>query len=73
MVSPGGAEEPATNVARRAASVSHDGEAVYAAQLLAAIEMMAFVETNSGEHSSGLPDCAWSHPLNPLQASGLAR
>src|SRR5438045_7987721 len=43
MVAPG---DPAlaADLAQRAASVSHDGEAVYAAQLLAAMEAQAFVE-----------------------------
>ena len=45
MVSPGDPER-AADLARRAASVSHDGEAVYAAQLLAAMESLAFVESN---------------------------
>src|SRR5512133_787016 len=43
MVSPGDPER-AADLARRAASVSHDGEAVYASQLLAAMEALAFVE-----------------------------
>ncbi|MCC7358561.1 MAG: ADP-ribosylglycohydrolase family protein [Anaerolineales bacterium] len=43
MVAPGDPEF-AADLARRAASVSHDGEAVYAAQLLAAMEALAFVE-----------------------------
>lgn len=34
----------AADLARRAASVSHDGEAIYAAQVLAAMEAQAFVE-----------------------------
>jgi ADP-ribosylglycohydrolase len=43
MVAPG---QPAlaAELARRAASVSHDGEAVFAAQALAAMEAQAFVE-----------------------------
>ncbi len=43
MVAPG---DPAfaADLARRAASVSHDGEAVYGAQVLAAMESAAFVE-----------------------------
>ena len=43
MVAPG---DPAlaADLARRAASVSHDGEAIYAAQVLAAMEAQAFVE-----------------------------
>ncbi len=43
MVAPG---DPAfaADLARRAASVSHDGEAIYGAQVLAAMEAQAFVE-----------------------------
>ena len=43
MVCPGD-PEMAADLARRAASVSHDGEAVYGAQVLAAMEAQAFVE-----------------------------
>jgi ADP-ribosylglycohydrolase len=45
MVAPG---DPAlaADLARRAASVSHDGEAIYGAQVLAAMEAQAFVESN---------------------------
>jgi hypothetical protein len=43
MVAPGD-PELAASLARRAASVSHDGEAVYAAQVVAAMEAQAFVE-----------------------------
>jgi ADP-ribosylglycohydrolase len=43
MVSPGN-PELAADLARRAASVSHDGEAVYGAQVLAAMEAQAFIE-----------------------------
>jgi hypothetical protein len=43
MVAPGDPELAAA-LAGRAASVSHDGEAVYAAQALAAMEAQAFVE-----------------------------
>ena len=39
-----GDPELAANFARRAASVSHDGEAIYGAQILAAMEAQAFVE-----------------------------
>jgi ADP-ribosylglycohydrolase len=39
-----GDPELAADLARRAASVSHDGEAVYAAQVVAAMESEAFVE-----------------------------
>jgi ADP-ribosylglycohydrolase len=43
MTCPGDAER-AADLARRAASVSHDGEAVIAAQAVAALEAQAFVE-----------------------------
>jgi ADP-ribosylglycohydrolase len=43
MVAPGD-PELAADLARRAASVSHDGEAVYGAQVVAAMEALAFVE-----------------------------
>lgn len=45
MVAPG---DPAlaADLARRAASVSHDGEAIYGAQVLAAMESLAFVESD---------------------------
>jgi ADP-ribosylglycohydrolase len=45
MVAPGDPEF-AAELARRAASVSHDGEAVYGAQVLAAMEAQAFVESD---------------------------
>ena len=45
MVAPG-EPELAVDLARRAASVSHDGEAIYGAQVVAAMEAMAFVETD---------------------------
>jgi ADP-ribosylglycohydrolase len=45
MVCPGDPER-AVALAGRAASVSHDGEAVYAAQVVAAMEAMAFVEAD---------------------------
>jgi len=48
MVAPGDARL-ATTLARRAASVSHDGEAIYGAQVIAAIEAMAFVEKDLGK------------------------
>jgi ADP-ribosylglycohydrolase len=38
--------ELAADLARRAASVSHDGEAIYGAQVLAAMESQAFVESD---------------------------
>jgi ADP-ribosylglycohydrolase len=45
MVAPGDPEF-AADLARRAGSVSHDGEAVYGAQMVAAMEAQAFVETD---------------------------
>ncbi len=45
MVAPGD-PELAVDLARRAASVSHDGEAIYGAQVLAAMEAQAFVEAD---------------------------
>ncbi|MCS6776809.1 MAG: ADP-ribosylglycohydrolase family protein [Chloroherpetonaceae bacterium] len=42
MICPGDPER-AASFARRAASVSHDGEAIYAAQVIAAMEAQAFV------------------------------
>ncbi len=47
MVAPGDPEF-AADLARRAASVSHDGEAIYGAQVLAAMEAQAFVESDIG-------------------------
>lgn len=43
MVAPGD-PELAADLARRASSVSHDGEAIYGAQVVAAMEAQAFVE-----------------------------
>lgn len=43
MVAPGDPER-AADLARRAASVSHDGEAIYGAQVIAAMESLAFIE-----------------------------
>ncbi len=45
MVAPG-EPELAADFARRAGSVSHDGEAIYGAQVLAAMEAQAFVESD---------------------------
>jgi ADP-ribosylglycohydrolase len=56
MVAPGD-PELAADLARRAASVSHDGEAVYGAQVIAAMEAQAFVERDLGrllETAAGL-------------------
>ncbi len=47
MACPGDPER-AADLARRAASVSHGGEAVYAAQVVAAMEAQAFVEADLG-------------------------
>jgi ADP-ribosylglycohydrolase len=53
MVAPG---DPAlaADLARRASSVSHDGEAIYGAQVIAAMESQAFVERDLNK----LIDCA---------------
>ncbi|MEZ4635935.1 MAG: ADP-ribosylglycohydrolase family protein [Caldilineaceae bacterium] len=45
MIAPGD-PELAADLARRAASVSHDGEAIYGAQMVAAMEAQAFVEAD---------------------------
>jgi ADP-ribosylglycohydrolase len=45
MIVPGDPER-AADFARRAGSVSHDGEAIYGAQVVAAIEAQAFVESD---------------------------
>ena len=45
MVAPGDPEK-AIHYAKLAASVSHDGEAIYGAQVIAALESMAFVEND---------------------------
>ena len=45
MVAPGN-PDLAADLAGRAASVSHDGEAIYASQVLAAMEAQAFVESD---------------------------
>jgi len=45
MVAPGD-PELAAELARKAGSVSHDGEALYGAQVLAAMEALAFVESD---------------------------
>ena len=48
MVAPGD-PELAADLARRAASVSHDGEAIFGAQVVAAMEAQAFVESDIGK------------------------
>jgi ADP-ribosylglycohydrolase len=55
MVAPGD-PELAADLARRAGSVSHDGEAIYGAQVIAAMEAQAFVESDLNK----LIDCAVS-------------
>ncbi len=45
MISPGDPQQ-AADLARRAASVSHDGEAIYGAQVVAAMEAQAFAEAD---------------------------
>lgn len=55
MVAPGDPER-AADFARRAGSVSHDGEAIYGAQVLAAMEAQAFVESDINK----LIDCGLS-------------
>ncbi|MCB9430828.1 MAG: ADP-ribosylglycohydrolase family protein [Ardenticatenaceae bacterium] len=48
LVSPGDPER-AVDLARRSASVSHDGEAIYGAQVVAALVAAAFVEDEVGK------------------------
>ena len=55
MVAPGDPEF-AAELAKRASSVSHDGEAIYGAQVVAAMEAQAFVERDLDK----LIDCAVS-------------
>jgi ADP-ribosylglycohydrolase len=45
MINPGDPEK-AADFARRAASVSHDGEAIFGAQVIAAMEAQAFIESD---------------------------
>jgi len=45
LISPGD-PELAADLAKRGASVTHDGEAIYAAQVIAAMESYAFIESN---------------------------
>ncbi|MDQ3694574.1 MAG: ADP-ribosylglycohydrolase family protein [Chloroflexota bacterium] len=55
MIAPGD-PELAADLARRAGSVSHDGEAIYGAQVIAAMEAQAFVESDLNR----LLDCGLS-------------
>jgi ADP-ribosylglycohydrolase len=48
MICPGDPEK-AVFLAKKAASVSHDGEAIHGAQVVAAIEAQAFVENNTNK------------------------
>lgn len=47
MLCPGDPDK-AAGLAQKAASVSHDGEAIYGAQVIAAMEALAFTESNIG-------------------------
>jgi ADP-ribosylglycohydrolase len=72
LVSPGN-PGLAVELARKAASVSHDGEAIYAAQLVAAMEAQAFTEPRIDQLiETGLsyipPDCLITRLANDLRA-----
>ncbi len=58
-----GDPERAADLAKRAASVSHDGEAVYGAQVVAAMEALAFVEPDLNKL---LDDAARRIPANSV-------
>ncbi len=71
LVAPGDPER-AAEFAKRAASVSHDGEAIYGAQVLAAMEAQAFVEKDLGKLVDValrfVPrDCAIARLINDLR------
>ena len=72
MVAPGD-PELASSLAQRAASVSHDGEAVYAAQVIAAMESLAFIEPDL-DHLLDVavgfipPDCLIYRLINDLRS-----
>jgi ADP-ribosylglycohydrolase len=62
----------AVELARKAASVSHDGEAIYAAQLVAAMEAQAFTEQRIDQlMETGLsylpPDCLITQLVNDIR------
>jgi ADP-ribosylglycohydrolase len=62
----------AVELARKAASVSHDGEAIYAAQLVAAMEAQAFTERRIAQLiETGLsylpPDCLITQLVNDIR------
>ena len=69
MACPGDPER-AADLARRAASVSHEGEAVYAAQVIAAMEAQAFVEADLG---ALLDTGAVAHPARQRDRAGDRR
>lgn len=76
LVNPGDPER-AADFARRAASVSHDGEAVYGAQVVAAMVALAFVrrdiESVVAEAASLVPpDCVVRRLIDELR-EGIAR
>jgi len=65
--------ELAADLARRAARVSHDGEAVFAAQILAALEAQAFRESDIGallDVAVSLipPDCVIARMIDDIRA-----
>jgi ADP-ribosylglycohydrolase len=71
LVSPGN-PGLASELARKAASVSHDGEAIYAAQLVAAMEAQAFIDPRIDQLiETGLsyipPDCLITRLVNDLR------
>src|SRR6202022_137191 len=71
LVSPGN-PGLAVELARKAASVSHDGEAIYAAQLVAAMEAQAFTEPRIDQLiETGLsylpPDCLIRRLVNDVR------
>jgi ADP-ribosylglycohydrolase len=62
----------AAELARKAASVSHDGEAIYAAQLVAAMEAQAFIDPRIDQLiETGLsylpPDCLITQLVNDVR------
>jgi len=71
LVSPGN-PGLAVELARKAASVSHDGEAIYAAQLVAAMEAQAFIDSSTDRLiETGLsylpPDCLITRLVNDVR------
>lgn len=72
LVCPGDPER-AADFARRAASVSHDGEAIYGAQVVAALEALAFVEDDLDrllDTARALipPDCVIARLIGDMRA-----